>query len=150
MSLELLTDAHVSMCRIDVQTSRSRDKGKVQKAKTLFALSPILFVLQKNCQQGAISSADDYFSRQNFLNCHQSSKNWTEPSASISLFWTGNLRIQYFTTNIFASTDINVLEHTSFISRGRTRQSNSFNLQTPLAEPVLLIEASYFNRIKLT
>ena len=54
MSLELLTDAHVSMCGIDVQTSRSRDKGKVQKAKTLFALSPILFVLQKNCQQGAI------------------------------------------------------------------------------------------------
>ena len=51
---------------------------------------------------------------------------------------------------LFGSTDINVLEHTSFISHGRTRQSNSFNLQTPLAEPVLLIEASYFNRIKLT
>ena len=75
MSLELLTDAYVSMCRIDAQTSRSRDKGKVEKTKALFALSTILFVLQNSCQQGAISSADDYFSRQKFLNCHQSSKN---------------------------------------------------------------------------
>ena len=33
---------------------------------------------------------------------------------------------------LFGSTDINVLEHTSFISHDRTRQSNSFNLQTPL------------------
>ena len=32
----------------------------------------------------------------------------------------------------FGSIDINVLEHRSFISHGRTRQSNSFNLKTPL------------------
>ena len=37
---------------------------------------------------------------------------------------------------LFGSTDINVLEHKSFISHGCTRQSNSFILKTP--EPVLL------------
>ena len=51
MSLELLTDAHVSMCGIDVQTSRSRDKGEVQKAKTLFALSPFFFLRCSRCRR---------------------------------------------------------------------------------------------------
>ena len=144
MSLELLTDAHVSMCRIDVQTSRSRDKGKVQKAKTLFALSPILFVLQKYCQQGAFSSADDYFSRQNFLNCHQSSKNWTEPSASACFG-------QYFTTNaslaLLTLMFLNI--HRLFLMAVPDKVILSI-FKLLFAEPVLLIEASYFNRIKLT
>ena len=137
MSLELLTDAHVSMCRIDVQTSRSRDKGKVQKAKTLFALSPILFVLQKNCQQGAISSADDYFSRQNFLNCHQSSKNWTEPSASACFG-------QYFTTNaslaLLTLMFLNI--HRLFLMAVPDKVILSI-FKLLFAEPVLLIEASF-------
>ena len=144
MSLELLTDAHVSMCRIDVQTSRSRDKGKVQKAKTLFALSPILFVLQKNCQEGAISSADDYFSRQNFLNCHQSSKKWTEPSASACFG-------QYFTTNASLAllTLMFLNTHRLFLMAVPDKVILSI-FKLLFAEPVLLIEASYFNRIKLT
>ena len=137
MSLELLTDAHVSMCRIDVQTSRSRDKGKVQKAKTLFALSPILFVLQKNCQQGAISSADDYFSRQNFLNCHQCSKNWTEPSASACFG-------QYFTTNASLAllTLMFLNTHRLFLMAVPDKVILSI-FKLLFAEPVLLIEASF-------
>ena len=149
MSLELLTDAHVSMCGIDVQTSRSRDKGKVQKAKTLFALSPILFVLQKNCQQGAIPVRTIISPAKIFSTVTKVQR--TEPNLLPQLVLDRELKDPVFYYKcLFGSTDINVLEHTSFISHGRTRQSNSFNLQTPLAEPVLLIEASYFNRIKLT
>ena len=40
----------------------------------------------------------------------------------------------------------NVLEHTSFISHGRTRQSNPFNLETPLCR-TSTFKASYFNRV---
>ena len=40
----------------------------------------------------------------------------------------------------------NVREHTSFISHGRTRQSNPFNLKTPLCR-ASTFKASYFNRI---
>ena len=54
----------------------------------------------------------------------------------------------FFYKCLFGSTDINVLEHTSFISHGRTRQSklNSFNLKTPLCRTTTF-KASYFNRI---
>ena len=49
---------------------------------------------------------------------------------------------------LFGSTDINVLEHTSFISHGHTRQSklNSFNLKTHLCR-TSTFKASYFNLI---
>ena len=49
---------------------------------------------------------------------------------------------------LFGSTDINVLEHTSSISHGHTRQSklNSFNLKTPLCRTITF-KASYFNLI---
>ena len=40
----------------------------------------------------------------------------------------------------------NFLEHTSFISHGRTRQSNPFNLETPLCR-TSTFRASYFNRV---
>ena len=46
----------------------------------------------------------------------------------------------------FGSTDINVLEHTSFISHGRTRRSNPFNLKSHLCRTITF-KASYFNRI---
>ena len=58
-----------------------------------------------------------------------------------------NLRIESFTANVsFGSTDIIVLEHTSFISHGCTRQSNPFNLKTPLCR-TSTFKVSYFNRI---
>ena len=49
---------------------------------------------------------------------------------------------------LFGSTDINVLEHTSFISHGHTRQSklNSFNLKTPLCR-TSTFKVAYFNLI---
>ena len=49
---------------------------------------------------------------------------------------------------LFGSTDINVLEHTSFISHGHTRQSklNSLNLETHLCR-TSTFKASYFNLI---
>ena len=126
MSLELLTDAHVSMCRIDVQTSRSRDKGKVQKAKTLFALSPILFVLPKKLSTGSHFQCGRLFLPPKFSQLSPQFKELNR-TFCLSLFWT-----VFYYKCLFGSTDINVLEHTSFISHGRTRKSNSFNLQTPL------------------
>lgn len=36
----------------------------------------------------------------------------------------------FFYKCLFGFTDIDVLEHTSFICHGRTTQSNSFNLKT--------------------
>ena len=47
---------------------------------------------------------------------------------------------------LFGSTDINVLEHTSFISHGLTRQSNPFNHKSPLCRSSTLKD-SYFNRM---
>ena len=44
---------------------------------------------------------------------------------------------------LFGSSDINVLEHTSFISHGRTRQSNPFNLKSHLCR-TSTCKASYF------
>ena len=98
MSLELLTDAHVSMCRIDVQTSRSRDKGKVKKAKTLFALSPILFFLPKKLPTGSHFQGGRLFLPPKFSQLSPKFKELNR-TFCLSLFWTGNLRIQYFTTN---------------------------------------------------
>ena len=47
---------------------------------------------------------------------------------------------------LFGFTDIDVLEHTSFISHGRTRKSNSFSLKTPLCR-TSTFKVFYFNRI---
>ena len=47
---------------------------------------------------------------------------------------------------LFGSTDINVLEHPSFISHGRTEQSNPFNIKTHICR-TSSFKASYFNRI---
>ena len=47
---------------------------------------------------------------------------------------------------LFGSTDINVLEHTSFISHGLTRQSNPFNLKSHLCR-TSTCKVSCFNRI---
>ena len=52
----------------------------------------------------------------------------------------------FFYKCLFGFTDIDVLEHTSFIPHGRTRQSNSFNLKTPLCR-TSTFKGSYFNRI---
>ena len=43
-------------------------------------------------------------------------------------------------------TDINVSHFVSFVSHGRTRQSNSYNLKTPVCK-TSTFQASYFNRI---
>ena len=47
---------------------------------------------------------------------------------------------------LYCSTDLDVLNYVSFISHGRTRQSDSFNLRTPLCK-TSTFQASYFNRI---
>ena len=54
--------------------------------------------------------------------------------------------IVFYYKCLFGSTDINVLEHTLFISHGHTRQSNPFNLKSPLCR-ISTFKASYFNRI---
>ena len=46
----------------------------------------------------------------------------------------------------YCSTDLDVLNYVSFVSHGRTRQSDSFNLRTPLCK-TSTFQASYFNRI---
>ena len=43
-------------------------------------------------------------------------------------------------------TDLNVSDFVSFVSQGRTRLSNSYNLKTPLCK-TSTFQASYFNRI---
>ena len=43
-------------------------------------------------------------------------------------------------------TDLNVSDFVSFVSHGRTRLSNSYNLKTPLCK-TSTFQASYFNRI---
>ena len=52
--------------------------------------------------------------------------------------------LAFYLSCLFGFTDINILEHTSFTPRGRTRQSNSFNLKTPLFR-TSTFKASYFN-----
>ena len=47
---------------------------------------------------------------------------------------------------LYCSTDLEVLNYVSFVSRGRTRQSDSFNVRTPLCK-TSTFQASYFNRI---
>ena len=42
--------------------------------------------------------------------------------------------------------DLDDLNYVSFVSHGRTRQSDSFNLRTPLCK-TSTFQASYFNRI---
>ena len=74
-----LKTAYRPMCPCHVTlTSRSREKEcklKVKKVQALFALSKIVFILQKKlCQWGHISSANDFFTCQNFFNCHHSSR----------------------------------------------------------------------------
>ena len=85
---------------------------------------------------GSHSSANDHFHSPKFSQLSPKFKelNWT----FCLLFWTGNLRTIFYYKSLFGSTDINVLKHTSFISHGCTRQSNSFNLKILFAEPVLL------------
>ena len=43
-------------------------------------------------------------------------------------------------------TDLNVSDFVSFVSHGRTRLSNSYNLKTPVCK-TSTFQASYFNRI---
>ena len=43
-------------------------------------------------------------------------------------------------------TDLNVSDFVSFVSHGRTRLSNSYNLKTPVCK-TRTFQASYFNRI---
>ena len=47
---------------------------------------------------------------------------------------------------LYCSTDLEVLNYLSFVSHGRTRQSNSFNLRNPLCK-TSTFQASYFKRI---
>jgi len=42
--------------------------------------------------------------------------------------------------------DLNVSDFVSFVSHGRTRLSNSYNLKTPVCK-TSTFQASYFNRI---
>ena len=54
--------------------------------------------------------------------------------------------LAFFYKCLYCSTDLDVLNYVSFISHGRTRQSDSFNLRTPLCK-TSTFQASYFNRI---
>ena len=55
-------------------------------------------------------------------------------------------RLSLFYKCLYCSTDLDVLNHVSFVSHSRTRQSDSFNLRTPLCK-TCTFQASYFNRI---
>ena len=52
----------------------------------------------------------------------------------------------FFYKCLYCSTDLDVLNHVSFVSHSRTRQSDSFNLRTPLCK-TSTFQALYFNRI---
>ena len=52
----------------------------------------------------------------------------------------------FFYKCLYCSADLDVLNYVSFVSHGRTRQSNSFNLCTPRCK-TSTFQASYFNRI---
>ena len=52
----------------------------------------------------------------------------------------------FFYKCLYGHTDLNIHNFVSFVTHGRTRQSNSFNLKTPLCK-TSTFQASYFNRI---
>ena len=52
----------------------------------------------------------------------------------------------FFYKCLYCSTDLDVRNYVSFVSHGRTRLSNSFNLRTPLCK-TSTFQASYFNHI---
>ena len=54
--------------------------------------------------------------------------------------------IVFFYKYLNGLTDLNVSDFISFVSHGRTRLSNSYNLNTPVCK-TSTFQASYFNRI---
>ena len=57
-------------------------------------------------------------------------------------FWS----FKIICSSLYCSTDLDVLNYVSFVSHGRKRRSDSFNLRTPLCK-TCTFQASYFNRI---
>ena len=54
--------------------------------------------------------------------------------------------ITFFYKFLYGQTDLNVYDFVSFVTRGRTRLGNSFNLKTPICK-TSAFQVSYFNRI---
>ena len=52
----------------------------------------------------------------------------------------------FFYNCLYCSTDLDILNYLSFVSHGRTRQGDSFNLLTPL-QNIYFSNFVYFNRI---
>ena len=53
---------------------------------------------------------------------------------------------EHWTNCLYGQTDLNVHNFVSFVTHGRTRQSNSFNLKIPFCNTATF-QASYFNRM---
>ena len=64
------------------------------------------------------------------------------PSHSAAIFCS----ITFFYKCLYRQIDLNVHGFVSFVTHGRTRLSNSFNLKTPICK-TSAFQASYFNRI---
>ena len=90
------------------------------------------------------ASHDGLFIRPGWTKCHI--RKTCQAELSASCFGEELKDRVFYCRCLFGSTDIIVLEHTSFISHGRTRQSNPFNLKTPLRR-TSTFKVSYFNRI---
>ena len=83
------------------------------------------------------------------LICDKQNKNWFSFCLSWGHIWGAfhsTKHSKYSQQGQCCSTDLDLLNYVSFVSHGRTRQSDSFNLRTPLCKKSTF-QASYLNRI---